>query len=324
MRRPPRAAQEPAGGPLAGTAAAPGRSGVWVRGRPSLLASCSYLPRSAPVAPPPSLCRRKRLDVAFCDSDTRRGTVRWSSNYGCKIGRCAGRTDCRAPGRRRAEGGDYGLTPAGEQRLVRPASMWRRRAARGAASRAGAPRDRSLISLDWRCSRIAARNHGERVAGPGAHSCRRGCSRPEWRMTMHRILRFAVPCGLGLAVLLNLPVGLAAAPGSQEAPPAAAVGLSAVPSPPPEAAETFAAGSPQSVRRVAGREAETPPSLDEFLVSLSGGQPQPASSCSAMTTCLCGGVVSCSGSTCSKGVGCFVVCDGVEHDCSGCSRHPCA
>ncbi|HEY8022606.1 MAG TPA: hypothetical protein VIH93_15980 [Thermoanaerobaculia bacterium] len=146
---------------------------------------------------------------------------------------------------------------------------------------------------------------------------------------MRRIRRFAAPCGLGLAVLLNLPAGLAAAPGSQapgsqEAPAAVAAALSAVHAPMPGAAETFAAGAPQIVRRAAGREAETPPSLDEFLASLHGGQPQPASSCSATTTCLCGGIVSCSGSTCSKGVGCFVVCDGVEHDCRGCSRHPCA
>jgi len=135
---------------------------------------------------------------------------------------------------------------------------------------------------------------------------------------MHGIRRLAAPCGLGLAVLLNLPAGLAAAPGSQ-APPAAAAALSALPG----AAETFAPGAPQIVRRVAGREAETS-SLDEFLASLRGGQAQPASSCSATTTCLCGGTVSCSGSTCSQGVGCFVVCDGVEHDCRGCSRHPCA
>jgi hypothetical protein len=141
---------------------------------------------------------------------------------------------------------------------------------------------------------------------------------------MRRIRRFAAPCGLSLAVLLNLPAGVVAAPGSQEAPPPAAVGLSAMPAPPPGTAEAFAAGALQIVRRVAGREAETPPSLDEFLASLRGGQPQPASSCSATTTCLCGGVVSCSGSTCSKGVGCFVVCDGVEHDCRGCTRHPCA
>lgn len=148
---------------------------------------------------------------------------------------------------------------------------------------------------------------------------------------MHRIHRFAAPCGLGLAVLLNLSAGLAAAPasqapGSQEAPapPAAAATLSAVLTPLPGAAETFGAGAPQIVWRVAGREAETPPSLDEFLASLRGEQPQPASSCSATTTCLCGGTVSCSGSTCSQGVGCFVVCDGVEHDCRGCSRHPCA
>jgi hypothetical protein len=150
-------------------------------------------------------------------------------------------------------------------------------------------------------------------------------------MTMRRIRRFAAPCGLGLAVLLNLPAGLAAAPGSQAlgfqeapAPPAAAAALSAVPAPLPGAAETVAAGAPQIVRRTAVREAETPPSLDEFLASLCGGQPQQTSSCSATTTCLCGGIVSCSGSTCSKGVGCFVVCDGVEHDCRGCSRHPCA
>jgi len=143
---------------------------------------------------------------------------------------------------------------------------------------------------------------------------------------MRKIRRFAAPCGLGLAVLLHLPAGLAGAPGSQEAsaPPAAAAALSALPTPLPGAAEAFAAGAPQIVRRVAGREAETTPSLDEFLASLSGGQSQPASSCSATTTCLCGGTVSCSGSTCSKGVGCFVVCDGVEHDCRGCSGHPCA
>jgi len=143
---------------------------------------------------------------------------------------------------------------------------------------------------------------------------------------MRRIRRFAAPCGLGLAVLFNLPAGLAAAPGAQEAPapPAAVAALLAVPAPLPGAAETFADGAPQIVGRVAGREAERPPSLDEFLASLRGGQPQPASSCSATTTCLCGGIVSCSGSTCSKGVGCFVVCDGVEHDCRGCSGHPCA
>jgi hypothetical protein len=145
-------------------------------------------------------------------------------------------------------------------------------------------------------------------------------------MSMRRIRRLAAPCGLGLAVLLNLPAGLAATPGSQEAQAAvaAAAALSAVPAPPQGAAETFAAAAPQIVRRVAGREAETPPSLDEFIASLRGGQPQPASSCSATTACLCGVVVSCSGSTCSKGVGCFVVCDGVEQDCRGCSRHPCA
>jgi hypothetical protein len=148
-------------------------------------------------------------------------------------------------------------------------------------------------------------------------------------MIMRRIHRFAAPCGLGLAVLLNLPAGLAAAPGSrvpgsQEAPAPPAAALSAVPAPLPGAVETFAAGAPQVVWRVAGREAETTPSLDEFLASLRGEQPQPASSCSATTTCLCGGIVSCSGSTCSQGVGCFVVCDGVEHDCRGCSRHPCA
>jgi len=148
---------------------------------------------------------------------------------------------------------------------------------------------------------------------------------------MRGIRRFAAPCGLGLAVFLNLPAGLAATPAPQApasheapAPPAVAADLSAVPAPLPGAAATVAAGAPQILRSVAGRDAGTPPSLDEFLASLRGEQPQPASSCSAMTTCLCGGTVSCSGSTCSQGVGCFVVCDGVEHDCRGCSGHPCA
>jgi len=159
---------------------------------------------------------------------------------------------------------------------------------------------------------------------------------------MRGIRRFAAPCGLGLAVFLNLPAGLAAAPASQApasheapasqasasqeatAPTAAAAALSAVPAALPWAAGTVAAGAPQIARSSAGREAGTPPSLDEFLAALRGEQPQPASSCSAMTACLCGGTVSCSGSTCSQGVGCFVVCDGVEHDCRGCSGHPCA
>src|ERR1700730_9189143 len=83
------------------------------------------------------------------------------------------------------------------------------------------------------------------------------------------------------------------------------------------------AGAP-SGGATGARGPEPPRSLDESLAPLRGGQPQQTSSCSATTTCLCGGIVSCSGSTCSKGGGCFVVCDGVEHDCRGCSRHPCA
>ncbi len=142
---------------------------------------------------------------------------------------------------------------------------------------------------------------------------------------MPRIHRFVATCGLGLAVLLDLTASFAAAADSQApTPPAAAAGPSAVPAPLPGAVETFAVGAPEIVWRAAGREAETLPSLDEFLASLRGEQPQPASSCSATTTCLCGGIVSCSGSTCSQGSGCFVVCDGVEHDCRGCSGHPCA
>src|SRR5262249_31751110 len=99
---------------------------------------------------------------------------------------------------------------------------------------------------DQPLSEEGASGRAERMAGPGAHSSSRGPSPPEWRMTMRGIRHFSAPCGLGLAVLLNLPAGLAAAPA------AAAVRAA---EPLPWAAESYGAGAAQVVRPVAGREA---------------------------------------------------------------------
>jgi hypothetical protein len=144
-----------------------------------------------------------------------------------------------------------------------------------------------------------------------------------------RGLRYlAVPFGLGLAVLLAAPAGLAAAQGSQDvaapAPAPAAATLLPAPAPQPLAAAPFNAGAKRNHWSSAGRQTDKVPSLDEFLASLRGQQPQPASGCRIATSCYCGGIVSCSGSTCFKSVGCYVDCDGVEYDCPGCEYPYCA
>jgi hypothetical protein len=144
----------------------------------------------------------------------------------------------------------------------------------------------------------------------------------------------AVPSGLGLAVFFILtltliaPAGLAAAPGPQEAavpaPPPATAALSAAPAPQPAAAPLFETRPKRPGLHASGPKAEKPPSLDEFIASLRGEQPRPASSCQIATACYCGGIVSCSGTTCFKSVGCYVVCDDGEIDCPGCSEPYCA
>jgi len=146
---------------------------------------------------------------------------------------------------------------------------------------------------------------------------------------MRRFRYLGVTCGLGLVVLLCVSAGLAAAPASQDvaAPVQAPAPAAAAPSAPPvdwSLAEPARSGAKTALTNPAGRQEVGPRSVEEFIASLRGEEPVPASSCHIATDCRCGGVVSCSGSTCSKGVGCWVVCDGVEYDCHGCSGHYCA
>ena len=59
-------------------------------------------------------------------------------------------------------------------------------------------------------------------------------------------------------------------------------------------------------------------SAASLLPGFQDHQPVPATTCTASTRCYSDfSLISCSGSFCSKLVGCSVVCDGVETECPG-------
>ncbi|MEA2559837.1 MAG: hypothetical protein QOH06_1341 [Acidobacteriota bacterium] len=54
----------------------------------------------------------------------------------------------------------------------------------------------------------------------------------------------------------------------------------------------------------------------DFLAWLNGQEPLPAASCTTSVRCYSTGqLLSCSGTTCYRFNGCYVVCDGIEYDC---------
>ena len=55
----------------------------------------------------------------------------------------------------------------------------------------------------------------------------------------------------------------------------------------------------------------------DFLAWLNGQQePIPAAACTTSVRCYSTGqLLACSGTTCSRFLGCYVVCDGIEYDC---------
>jgi hypothetical protein len=126
-------------------------------------------------------------------------------------------------------------------------------------------------------------------------------------------------CALaGLVLLFCTAASAAAAPASPNGalqPPKAA-DVQAAPAAPsltaPAAADDSASVAPKSKRAYR--------SLEDFLASLRGEKPQPATSCQEATRCYCDVhvVVRCSGSVCFKSTGCYVTCDDVEYDCPGC------